>query len=537
MDKQILLSTITSGLKQLGIPFETGQNADIAITCEFLDSGWSTGNKKITYQASIFADETSGTIYMWELTTEKGSGISFGGDSESSFQTGATLYRKVKSIQYGLDGKAYEINLNLGSIPKTVKEAAKTQGWKFKTVLKKEKASYPANYTPRFTPLASTAPVSDHKENEEISGTNCAESPAREESFCQPCESSSSNVAPSSPEEKTSAAPIQNQDFFSTEANAPKKQIRFGKTITVLFSLLITLIIGMFWLMDVSFVGWAIAIVVLAALYLLSGKVSQKGCLPLIFLWLIAIVALFLVFIFSPNGTPSTENSKSGSASVSKTDSPANPTQNVQETQPQTQNMQELFSAVLDAVKRDWKADAKISHIWTIYISEDFHELQSFTPQHNWNVKFYSPSSNTEIDVLLRYEFADQNGLPGILYFCKNASGEEKELQAKELQSNADFSIIEKTPAEAYREEYAALPDNMLLGSNMTDQAVASLAYEKMSNQKNKDSSYGVAIYYVDEMIVGNDQINSAVWDFSWESADKRKTVVINPFTGNIYEY
>lgn len=143
MNKQTLLSTIQSGFEQLRLPYDTGKNADITISCEFLDAGWGTGKKKITYEASIFADEASATVFMWELTSEKGSGFSFGFSGESSFQSGTTLQRKVKSVQYGLDGKAYEVNLNLGAISKTVKEAAKAQGWKFKTVLKRDKASYP----------------------------------------------------------------------------------------------------------------------------------------------------------------------------------------------------------------------------------------------------------------------------------------------------------------------------------------------------------------------------------------------------------
>ena len=143
MDKKTLLSTISSGFEQIGLPYDTKQNADFTVACEFLDAGWSTGKKKINYEASIFADENSGTVYMWELTKEKGSGFSFGGHSESTFQSGKTLFRKVKSVQYGPEGKAYEIDLNLGDIPKTVKDAAKSQGWKFKTVLKKQKACYP----------------------------------------------------------------------------------------------------------------------------------------------------------------------------------------------------------------------------------------------------------------------------------------------------------------------------------------------------------------------------------------------------------
>lgn len=51
-----------------------------------------------------------------------------------------TMFRKVKSMQYGPEGKVYEYNFDLGAIPKTVKEIAKANGWKFKTVVLKKKA-------------------------------------------------------------------------------------------------------------------------------------------------------------------------------------------------------------------------------------------------------------------------------------------------------------------------------------------------------------------------------------------------------------
>jgi hypothetical protein len=53
------------------------------------------------YDAFIYAEETSRTFFMWEMTKETGFGFSFGFSSESSFQSGRTLFRKVKSIQYG----------------------------------------------------------------------------------------------------------------------------------------------------------------------------------------------------------------------------------------------------------------------------------------------------------------------------------------------------------------------------------------------------------------------------------------------------
>ena len=141
--KQQIIAEIKERLSALGLPAQYGSDADIAVNTEFLDAKWSTGSKKINYEASIFADEQERIVYMFEKTTEIGQGLSFGLSGGSSFQSGSTLYRKVKSIQYGPDGKAYEYAIDLGAIPKAAKEAAKHGGWKFKTVLNRKKASYP----------------------------------------------------------------------------------------------------------------------------------------------------------------------------------------------------------------------------------------------------------------------------------------------------------------------------------------------------------------------------------------------------------
>ncbi len=159
MQKNELLSAILTQLQQMGIPYQLGNQTDITINASFLDAQWSTGQKQIQYEAMVFLNEAAGTVYMREETVETGKGISFGTDSESSFQTGKTLFRKVKSVQYGPDGKAYEYELNLGDIPKTVKETAKAAGWKFKTVLRKQAAMYPPDYMTTSAPQAEAPPV------------------------------------------------------------------------------------------------------------------------------------------------------------------------------------------------------------------------------------------------------------------------------------------------------------------------------------------------------------------------------------------
>ena len=153
--KQQMAAEILEKLNALGIQAAGGDNADVTVSAELLDAGWSTGSKKISYKASVYLDESSQIVFMWEKTVETGRGLSFGGDSGTSFQSGKTLFRKVKSIQYGPEGKAYEYVFDLGAIPKTVKEIAKGSGWKFKTVLNRAKASYPPGYTPTNAPALS----------------------------------------------------------------------------------------------------------------------------------------------------------------------------------------------------------------------------------------------------------------------------------------------------------------------------------------------------------------------------------------------
>ena len=140
--KQQILQDIALKLGALGIPFETATRADIVIQTEFLDASWGTGSKKIAYQASALLNDRERTLYFYEFTKETSSGISFGSDSETSFQSGKTLFRKIKRVGYGPDGKAFEITLDLGVITQAFQDAARKHGWQFKTVLSREKAAY-----------------------------------------------------------------------------------------------------------------------------------------------------------------------------------------------------------------------------------------------------------------------------------------------------------------------------------------------------------------------------------------------------------
>ena len=142
MDKQQMMTEIAQAFTKLGVAFTQGNESDLEIHTEFVNAGWSTGTKKFKYDALILLDEGEKTAYLWQKTTESGAGLSFGGGFESSTQSGATVFRKVKIVQYGPEGKVVELTVNLGEIPKIVKKTAKSNGWKFRTVLRQEKAKF-----------------------------------------------------------------------------------------------------------------------------------------------------------------------------------------------------------------------------------------------------------------------------------------------------------------------------------------------------------------------------------------------------------
>ncbi len=156
--RQNIISEISSQLAQLGVPATYGNGADIVIDTTFADAKWSTGANRIRFEASILADEARSTVFMWQKTGEISSGFSFGFSGGSYYQSGSTLFRKVKAVQYAPDGKVYEYNLNLGAIAEAAKSTAKRYGWKFKTVINRDKASYGENTTP--PPAPSTMPAS-----------------------------------------------------------------------------------------------------------------------------------------------------------------------------------------------------------------------------------------------------------------------------------------------------------------------------------------------------------------------------------------
>ena len=92
--KQQILSEIKEGLAALGVQAQYGSTADVTVDAELLDAKWTTGSKKILYVASVFADERERIVYMYEKTTETGSGFPLAQAANRRFKAGARCFAK-----------------------------------------------------------------------------------------------------------------------------------------------------------------------------------------------------------------------------------------------------------------------------------------------------------------------------------------------------------------------------------------------------------------------------------------------------------
>lgn len=138
--KDVIVQEIYSVLEAKALSPVKGGDSDITVDCELLDAKMGSGEKKIRYEDAIFVDENEKTVFLYEKTTEKSKGFSFGASGESSFQSGKTLMRHVKGTIMGANGVAIHYDFDLGDIPKSIKAIAEKNGFKFKTVIRRKSA-------------------------------------------------------------------------------------------------------------------------------------------------------------------------------------------------------------------------------------------------------------------------------------------------------------------------------------------------------------------------------------------------------------
>ncbi len=140
--KEGIVQEIFSMLESKALSPVRGGDSDISVDCELLDAKLGSGEKKIRYEDSVLVDEGEKTVFLYEKTTEKSKGFSFGASGESSFQSGKTLMRRVKGTIVGTNGAVINYDFDLGDIPKSIKAIAEKNGFKFKTVIRRKSAQF-----------------------------------------------------------------------------------------------------------------------------------------------------------------------------------------------------------------------------------------------------------------------------------------------------------------------------------------------------------------------------------------------------------
>jgi len=140
--KEAIVQEIFAKLESMALSPTKGGDSDITVDCELLDAKMGSGEKKIRYEDSVLVDEGEKTVFLYEKTTEKSKGFSFGTSGESSFQSGKTLMRHVKGTIMGTNGVVINYDFDLGEIPKSIKAIAEKDGFKFKTVIRRKSAQF-----------------------------------------------------------------------------------------------------------------------------------------------------------------------------------------------------------------------------------------------------------------------------------------------------------------------------------------------------------------------------------------------------------
>ena len=140
--KEEIVKDLLAKLNSFGLSPISGADSDITVSIELFDANVGSCEKKISYENAILIDEDAKIIFLYEKTTDKSRGFSFGSSSESSFQSGKSLKRRVKGSFIGATGAKIEYDFDIGEISKAIEAIAEKYGFKVKSVIRRKSAQF-----------------------------------------------------------------------------------------------------------------------------------------------------------------------------------------------------------------------------------------------------------------------------------------------------------------------------------------------------------------------------------------------------------
>jgi len=118
-----------------------GENTDMTVESNPVDSSWGFGSKRVEYSAVLKAVEADRTVYFWELLKERSTGMTFGTmESESYTQIGMKRSGTGDEAFVGPGSVSWE--WGYGTLRKLIEEVAARHGFTVRVVLTQHAASW-----------------------------------------------------------------------------------------------------------------------------------------------------------------------------------------------------------------------------------------------------------------------------------------------------------------------------------------------------------------------------------------------------------
>lgn len=118
-----------------------GADSDMAIESNPVDPMWGAGAKRIEYSSVLKAVESEGTVYLWEMLTERSTGFSYGTfDSESNVAAGAGHSAPAHDVTMGPGSPSWE--WGFGTLRPIIETTAARHGFVLREVLTRRAACW-----------------------------------------------------------------------------------------------------------------------------------------------------------------------------------------------------------------------------------------------------------------------------------------------------------------------------------------------------------------------------------------------------------
>ncbi|OPY58632.1 MAG: hypothetical protein A4E56_03358 [Pelotomaculum sp. PtaU1.Bin065] len=146
MSKDDIIKTLAAKMEKIWIPIQIGKETDIVVDCDLFLNEMGFPRLPLRYKASVLLDETKKTMLFWDSLWEQKKSFSNG---RESIELVPSKFLNVWLTKRNPDGTSDLFASDIPSIRYAFQAIAKSYGWKFKKIEKREDTQHPEGYSPR----------------------------------------------------------------------------------------------------------------------------------------------------------------------------------------------------------------------------------------------------------------------------------------------------------------------------------------------------------------------------------------------------